>query len=418
MPNCPECHGIEIGGQVAHKPGCSLKPKAAAAVCPECGAPKTLRGIQHKPGCSKNPVKRVEDFLARPIGLVCKAAQPGVLPMNSYSPAQGHIHLPSGKDLLQAPAAVGEQVPAVSDRMMERLLSALASIENANAVAIRAITDRMTIRAFRALGEGPQLAFVNKLWNATCTSHAFETRGDTMSDPLSDDMAGRSLPSSVCPIRPGANTFRKRLTGRQPFREFGIGFRTDGGDKSSITRILGSGMTQQRLSTTFMLGPKRGLRLDATVMMDKSRARCWTGNNDIFNETAVCVSRNLFGGTAFPERSSSGLFYLWAVNCGPLLGFDTEEYQLGLPNSRQWRPGEKAFPFIPAANLLAYVQVDRRGAPSGGGWMFDLNTGAQWTFVGSPTVKQRKYLEDELAAWKGGSYTIPPAYDFAEPTVA
>ncbi len=363
------------------------------------------------------PRQTVVDLLDRPIGDVCKAAMPGVLPLNSYSPAKPLEHIPSGRDLLQAPAAVGATVHAVSDMMSERLLSALASIENADNKAVRAITNRMSIRAFRALTENQQLDFINQIWNATCTSHAFDKRGDQMSDPLSDDMGGKTLPSSVCPVRPGANLFRKRLAGKQPFREFGIGFRVDGSDQESITRILGNGMTQQRLSTVFMLGPKRGLRLDGTNMMDQSRARCWTGNNDIFNETAICVSRNLFGGTAFPDRNVSGLYYLWAVNCGPLLGFDTEDYQLGLPKSRQWRPGEKAFPSVPPGNILAYVQIDKRGAPAGGGWMFDLTTGAQWTFVGSPTVKQRKYLEDELAAWKGGSYTIPHTYDFHEGTV-
>lgn len=178
MPNCQECGGIEIHGQIAHKPGCKSKPKPAASVCPECGGPTTLRGTQHQPGRSKSPKKQVLDFLARPIGIVCKASQPNVLPMHSYSPAQGHIQMPSGKDLLQAPAATGAAVPAVGDQMAERLLSALASIENANQVAVRAIIDRMTIRDFRALAERQQLDFINSLWNATCTSHAFNMRGD------------------------------------------------------------------------------------------------------------------------------------------------------------------------------------------------------------------------------------------------
>ncbi len=162
-----------------------------------------------------------------------------------------------------------------------------------------------------------------------------------------------------------------------------------------------------------MLRPRRGLRFDATIMMDQNKACCWSGNNDIFNETAVCVSRSFFGGTAFPERETSGHYYLWAVNCGPLLGFDTEQYQLNLPNSRQWRPGEKAFPFIPPANILAYLQIERRGAPPGGGWRVEISGNANWTYVGAPSVRQRVYFEDELAAWRGGSYEIPAAYDFA-----
>lgn len=292
-------------------------------------------------------------------------------------------------------------------------MSALSSVINADNQAARAVTDSITIRAFRNLGPGQQLAFINRLWNAICTAHAFDQLPSQMFDPLGDNLAGDGpLPTSVCPAQPGANVFRKRLTGKQPFREFGIGFRVDGADQTSLNRITTGGMTQQRLSSAFMLG-RRGLRLDATIMMDKSKARVWTGNHDIFNETAVCVSRNFFGGTAFPERETNGTVYLWAVNCADLRGFDTENYQLNLPNSRQWRPGEKAFPSIPADHVLAYVPIERRGAPPGGGWRVNIVKDARWTLTGSMSVKQRVYIEDELAAWAGGSYTIPAAYDFA-----
>lgn len=399
-------------GEIAHKPGCSLKPVVVGKKCAECGGPGFGAGFRHTPGCSKNPV-RVVDGLSLPIGSVCKTGVPGVLPLRSYAPANPNIPLPSGEVLLKSPAAMGAPAPPVTDKMAERLLTALASIINGKVEAVREVTNGITIRVFRKLGEGQQLAFINRVWNKICTVHDFNTLGSAMSDPVSDDMDGPTLPSSVCPLAPGMNQFKKRLKGQQPFREFGIGFRVDGADQGSIDRILGQGMTQQRENAAFMLGPRRGLRLDATILSDISRARCWTGNNDIFNETAVCVSRNFFGGTAFPERETNGTCYLWAVYCGDLKGFDTEAYQLGLPNSRQWRPGEKAFRFIPVSNILGYIQIDRRGASKKGGWSVDITTQAAWTFTGKPTVKQRTYLEDELAAWKGGSYTIPPAYDFA-----
>lgn len=114
--------------------------------------------------------------------------------------------------------------------------------------------------------------------------------------------------------------------------------------QDDLKRALGS--VCQRV----MLGSSRGLRLDATVMTDRTVARCWSGND--------------------------GRCFLWAVDVGDLLGSDTGEYQLGLNGNRHWRPGEKAFPFI-------------------------------------PPVRQRAFLEDELAAWKGGSVTIPPKFDFA-----
>ncbi len=348
------------------------------------------------------------DLLARPIGEVCQVL-PGVLPMRCYSLAKPN--LPSGNVLLQG--SVGAAAPSVSDAMVERLLSALASIRNGNNQAAGAVTGSMTIREFRNLREQEQLAFINRIWNAVSTAHPFTQSAANMFDPIADDTGGNGpLPTSICPDSRGSNNFVKRLRGRQPFREFLVGFRVDGADNDSIARVTGTGMTQQRLSPQFMLS-RRGLRLDSTVMADESEARVWTGNHDIFNETAVCVSRNFFGGTAFPERTTNGMCYLWAVNCEGLDGFDTEQYQLNLPGARQWRPGEKAFRFIPADHVLGYVRIDRRGAPPGGGWKVDIPADANWTFTGSPTVRQRAYMMDELAAWRGGSYTIPPEFDFA-----
>jgi hypothetical protein len=45
--------------------------------------------------------------------------------------------------------------------------------------------------------------------------------------------------------------------------------------------------------------------------------------------------------------------------------------------------------------------------------MVDFPKDAKWTYTGAPSVRQRTYMEDELAAWRGGSYTIPAAFDFA-----
>ena len=362
------------------------------------------------PGIPK-PAARTIDYLARPIANVCESRQ-GVLPMNCFSLAKAGGKPPSGEDLLKG-RNTGADGPPVDDIMCERLLSALASIINADNAAVRTITDRTSIRDFRMMSQPAQLAFINRIWDANCSAHAFNQAGSQMFDPPGDGIDGNApLPTSIRPVRIGMNVFEKRLKGRQPFREFGVGFRVDGSDASSVGRVTGNGMTQQRLSPAFMLS-RRGLRLDATAMMDPTVPRVWTGNHDIFNETAVCVSRNFFGASAFPERDTNGRSYLWAVNCGPLLGFDTENYQLGLHGAKQWRPGEKAFQFIPAANVLGYVQIDRRGAPSGGGWMVDFPKDASWVYTGAPSVKQRMYMEDELAAWRGGSYTIPAAFDFA-----
>jgi hypothetical protein len=314
---------------------------------------------------------------------------------------------PGGQALLQS----GNPPPPVSADYCEKLLSALASLKNANNAAT-AVANSLTVRAFRMLSPQGQIAHINLIWNAIATAHPFTKTAPNMDDPPGDGLGGIApLPSSVCPTAISANTFKKRLSG-QPFRQFGVGFRTEGSNNKDIARIKSGGMTQQRLDPAFMRA-FRGLNLEGTVMMDQSSARVWTLNDDIFNESAVCVSRNFFGGTAFPERESIGTFYLWAVDVLALNGFDTENYQLGLPNSRQWRPGEKAYPSIPSGKVLAYVQIDRRGAPARGGWRFDIAKDANWIWIVVPPVNKRIYIENELAAWRGGSYTIPPDYDFA-----
>ncbi len=47
-----------------------------------------------------------------------------------------------------------------------------------------------------------------------------------------------------------------------------------------------------------------------------------------------------------------------------------------------------------------------------GGWRFDIADDVNWNFIGTPNVKQRTYIIDELNAWRG-KHTIPAAFDFA-----
>jgi hypothetical protein len=155
-------------------------------------------------------------------------------------------------------------------------------------------------------------------------------------------------------------------------------------------------------------------------MFDHTRARVWTATNDIFNESAVCVSRNLFGAAAFPERNPDEDMdvYLWAINCKDLLGFDTEAYQLGLGGSKQWRPGEKAYEFIRPHRVIGYVKVKRLAGypPEGcGGWKFTIAQDAKWELNPNrySIPNQVTYINALLEAWKG-TYEIPSAYDFAE----
>jgi hypothetical protein len=336
----------------------------------------------------------------------------GALPRQSYTIGAGSR--PSGRALLLDPPN-----PVVDEPTAERLLTVLIARTKGRDAAWQALANPVTVQAFRNMNDLQRTALINNLWNAITSQHAFTTAHAAMDDPANDTPANvvAPLPSSWCPVAPGANTYHKRLAGKQPFRLYGIGFRVDGSNADSIRRNVGNGFTQQRLSPVFMLGT-RGQRLDGTVLMDDTMARVWTLNHDIFNETAVCVSRNFFGATAFPERETnhkgSEVSYLWAVNCLNLQGFDTENYQVGLPGSRQWRPGEKAFRAIPADRVVGYVPVQRRGCTHGGGWNFDIAKDVNWTFTGAVTVAQRGYMIDELNAWRG-IHKIPALYDFADP---
>jgi hypothetical protein len=301
--------------------------------------------------------------------------------------------------------------------MAERLLTCLSATSLGDN-RWKGITDACTVRQFRAMDEPGQLDLINRIWNTLATAHTFDTPVAQMVDPeYSVPPDNRApLPSSWCPMSKGARTYHKRLAGRRPWRELGIGFRVDGSDQSAIDRNTSQGFTQQRLAQPFMLGV-RGQRIDSTVLMNQAQARVWTGNRDIFNESAVCVSRNFFGATAFPERETnhkgSEGAYVWAVNCAGMNGFDTEGYQIGLGNASQWRPGEKAFAAIPADRVIGYVRVQRRGAPDEGGWRVDVPDDANWVFTGGVcSVPQRSYMIDELSAWRG-KHVIAPLYDFA-----
>lgn len=378
-------------------PGAQLQVGAIinAPLAPPLGRAPPLRGG----GGAVTPAERRQ---GQNIADVCRR-QPGVLPRACFSTFGREM-------LLQGPGAVGQQ-------MAERLLTCLSATPLGDN-GWQAHTRDVTVRQFRAMTEAQQLDLVNRIWNALATAHAFDTPVAQMLDPEydapPDDRA--PLPSSWCPTVVGGSILAKRLRGRQPWRELGVGFRVDGSDQSAIARNTSQGFTQQRLARPFMLGV-RGQEIEGTVLMNQAQARVWTGNRDIFNESAVCVSRNFFGATAFPERETdhkgSEGCYLWAVNCAGMSGFDTEGYQVGLGNASQWRPGEKAFLSITSDRVIGYVRIQRRGAPAEGGWRFDIADDANWIFTGGAcSVGQRAYLIDELAAWRG-KHVVSHLYDFA-----
>lgn len=330
--------------------------------------------------------------------------QPGVLPCESFRRI--------GRDLLfgavQNPPPDQPSPPPVSDLMAKRLLTALAGLQNANGLALQ-LARSITVREFRSRSEAGQLAFVNALWKRITTAHSFNQHAAEMLDPAA--AVPGHWPSSMRPNPAPAAGLGKRLgPAATPFRDLGVGFRVDGSSQADLDRIIGGGMRQQRVDRHFMHA-RKGMWFDGTVLDETHHARMWTLNADTFNETAVCVSRNFFGATAFPERNSEGVYYLWAVDCSGLMGFDMEAEQHA--RHRPWSPGEKAFMAIPRECILGWVQVTRLGPRvMGNGWDFSIAANATWNMVRYPRPTQLTYMQQELVAWRGGPHHIPPTYDF------
>lgn len=334
----------------------------------------------------------------------------GQTAMSTYSnPIKGWRNWPGGKAALHGTEGT---IPKVSEMNAKRLLTVLAFRKtHSNAALFNNALGDTTVKQFREMSHIEQINYINGLWNAATSSHPFLTKAEDMYDP-----AGNKPTSGTAPIPTSWQpNDTKRLSGK-PWQKFTVGFRVDGSDDSSIDRVKTNGMTQQRLALPFMRG-RRGMEITETAAANTASARCWTANNDIFNETAVCVSRNFFGATAFPERTTihtkGQACYLWAVDCSGLLGFDTEQYQINLPGSRNWRPGEKAFQAIPPERLIGYIPVRRHGCP-GQGWSFSIDSTTSWTLIHKVgDLRKREYINGELDAWKGRKHNIPGTHDFA-----
>jgi hypothetical protein len=118
-----------------------------------------------------------------------------------------------------------------------------------------------------------------------------------------------------------------------------------------------------------------------------------------------------------------GRAVLWAVDVSGLVGFDTEEYQKTL--NRQWRPGEKAYSSIPAANVMGHAFFEKCGGSDQGGWTFKIPADAKWTWrsgwepplgfanIKGRSARARDYATAQLEAWRGVERVITGAYDFA-----
>jgi hypothetical protein len=252
------------------------------------------------------------------------------------------------------------------------------------------------------------------------TEDIYNTRTENMLDYDTETInatAGQ-LPSSVHPDGPnGAVTDLKRGKAGLNFRSLGVGFRVEGsGDTTKIAqhiaRVTQDGMVPQVTLDWLML--QNGFDVTGTKVQEQtSRPRLNITQRDLWNESGVCVARSFLGATAFPYRWTKGNVILWAIDCRNLIGYDTEDYQLrGQSANGPWRPGEKAYPHIPARRILGYVIVEKLGNETAG-WAFRVPPNVTWQASANGTRQQQDYIRDELAAWAGMSAAIHTDFDFA-----
>ena len=234
-----------------------------------------------------------------------------------------------------------------TDDMIKRLATVFSFCAKEGVMA--EIEDQVfTVEEFMALTPVGQIAVVNALWNKCTTPKTYDKKLGDMTEPDQDVAATvAQLPSSVHPAGKGGVLPYVRGPERTPFKTVGVGFRVDGtagagGDISSIDRVKREGLTAQVLNKPFMMNVRHMEVTETAVSLNLAAPRIYTRAQDLFNETAVCVSRSFFGATAFPERTTDGEVAVWAVCCRGLTGFDTEKHQVD-NKAKPWRPGEKCY---------------------------------------------------------------------------
>lgn len=277
------------------------------------------------------------------------------------------------------------------------------------------------IRIFNAMTKPQQLAFLDRLWVRCYEEKPRAVLARQMLDSETVASERDPVPMPTC-LRPRDRreadvTFVAGPT-QHAWTRYQIGFRIEGGkghgDRDDLPRIRDAGLIAliSNNPLAIRIAGKSYAGLDIA-----SRHPTYMGhqNVDAYNESAVCVSRTLYGATGFPFRDSCDATdsmayrYLLALDCNAMRGVDTEAEQLRISPQKLWRPGEKAFAAISNIRVLAWTAV-KRDAP----WTFSFVT-ATWTWLNKPRDAAKvQYLEDELAAWEPGfAYRIKPAYDFA-----
>lgn len=406
MEKCPNCKKV-IFPNIAHV--CPPTPYPKGAKCAQCGA--AMIGTLGSHVCS---TKKVVIDGKSPITGIYKKGSQTLFPVERLEPE--HVSLVKR---LNGTADSSGNTLSCSEDMLKRLVTALCFVEKEGLLSTT-LANGWTIKNFMGLTEGFQIQVINNLWNECTMPKTYDCKFADMVESDGQVTTGQDqLPSSLYPnASKGAIPFIKGPV-VQPFKKFGIGFRVDGslnGKSSvdSIPRIQKEGMTAQVLNAWFMESVRKMMVKGTMIALNTSAPRIYIRAQDLFNETAVCISRSLIGATAFPERDTKDTVALWAVDTSGLTGFDTEKHQID-QKAHPWRPGEKCVERVPPKNVIGYVLIDRLGIPENvGGWKFRIPKDAKWTYLNVPAQDKKKYVEDELSAWADGvEYSIPGLYDFA-----
>jgi len=425
---------------------------------PSQGPPPT--GLQRPPPqtqTERNLAKPLEDVyknLALCAGPLMLGQSPSDLemlltPIESIDPVLGAL-MKNG-----VPAA---NLAPVEEKMIKRLTTVIAQTAFGNGSSRNEIFNnvvvngtrrngKLTIGQFMGLTPQRQLEVIDLGWTRVCLQKVYNKASSAMYEPTDVVIQDQDdpVPSGVVPsstavrVVDGGGKLRVGYLDEQnrprAYTGLGVGFRVDGsgdGCDRDIARVKQFGMTTQ-LKNRYLMYNIKGWEVEGTVVdRDTSAPRVWRTKDDLFNESAVCISRNLYGATAFPTRELKDPAVLWATDISGLVGFDTEAHQLTLPN-RNWRPGEKAYMWIPPARVIGYVRFEKLGCTGAGGWKFKIPANATWTFLpgwdpnaqprpgpgsfaqASPLHSSQKveYVVAQLEAWRGVEYEIAGTFDFA-----
>jgi hypothetical protein len=265
------------------------------------------------------------------------------------------------------------------------------------------IVGTRTVKQFADMRPAERLALINQLWDAIIDW----LDPDQFASEMDDSLEGNGV----------HNVSSTRVA--HAFTTLGVGFRCE--KEEDLPRILQQGL--QPLYNLPDIAERMGHLVRYTAVQTKTaqgKVGLWKKNKDAVGQTGICVSRSAKGATKFPDQNHVGNVYLFAVKPSNR-AYDTEKYQQQRGNAAVWRPGEKLWPSVAAADVLAYVKIQKTGPLNDemGGWKARV-LDDRWTYRGGMagifgmSSAVTNYLVAELADLQPGTEVSYPGdeYDF------